>query len=360
MIQFLAKVEGAGSGTSSIAQMCGGSDILGAIKFVMLILDILFTLIPIVLIVLLAIDFAKNVIAKDESGMQKNFSLAIKRLIMCLALFLVVPFTHFLINLIGSSGNNFATCISVATTGDISQYSLDSLFDFAKDMQADKKTGNQKQYIPGTTDNGSDSSVGSGDSANNIDDARDEQNDLKNNSSSGSKSTNTSNRQNIFIGDSRIHGMQNVIGDKNGDIWIYKDGAGYEWLAGDAMSKLRNSVVRGKSYNIFINLGVNDLGNQSKYMSQYNNIANSYVSSKVIVVSVNPVDEGLESQHGYSVKNKSIEQFNRVLSYTANNNDKLYYCNTYNKIKSTFRATDGVHYTNDTYKSIYNEMKKCA
>ena len=357
MIQFLVNIstEVSDSGGGNVAWMCGGADVLGAIKFVMIILDAVFIIVPIILILLLIIDFAKNVIAKEEGDMKKNLSLAIKRLVMCIALFLVVPITHTFIRLVGEDGQNFITCFNIAINRDVSGYSISDLFDF--DSTAEKKNSGSQKYAPGTKvedDDSSDSEPGSGDSANDVDDAKDEQNDLRKNSSSGSNSTNTNNKQNIFIGDSRTHGMELAIGDENGDIWICDDNTNYEWFSTTAMSKLRSSVVRGKKYNIFINMGVNDLGNQTLYVQKYAEIANSYTNSTVIAVSVNKVDD----KRSTYAKNSTIEAFNRVLSNKAKHTDRMVYCDTYSKV--SFEFSDGIHYQPSTYIKIYNAMKKCA
>lgn len=64
-----------------------------------------------------------------------------------------------------------------------------------------------------------------------------------------------SSTKNIFIGDSRIHGMKNagVISDKN---TIYEDGQGYDWFVETAINEANNLMTSSGRYNIFIWLGI--------------------------------------------------------------------------------------------------------
>ena len=44
----------------------------------------------------------------------------------------------------------------------------------------------------------------------------------------------------------------------------------------------------------------------------------------------------------------------------ASENNNLYYCDVVNSIGSTnFTTVDGLHYDTETYKKIYQAMKKC-
>lgn len=118
MINFISEVD------------CGPADILRVIKFVYQLLDILLFLVPIGLIVMISIDLAKNVIAGKEDEMSKNVHLAIKRIIMCMFIFLVSPIVTFLMNLLGDQGVDFAFCVNVAKYDDLSQYEVDYSDDY--------------------------------------------------------------------------------------------------------------------------------------------------------------------------------------------------------------------------------------
>ena len=105
---------------------CGGAESLRVMSFITKIFDIVFILVPIFLIVLISIDFFKNVIAQKEDDMSKNLNLAIKRIIMCVGLFLVPTIIYAVMNLLGDAGVEYAECIEIARTeDDFSQYEID-------------------------------------------------------------------------------------------------------------------------------------------------------------------------------------------------------------------------------------------
>lgn len=108
---------------------CGGADILRVLKFVLILLDIVLFIVPIALIIIIMIDFAKNVIAGKEDEMKKNVSIVIKRLMFCVVLFLVPAIVRFTIRFIGSAGVDAMAiadrCIEIAKTEDLSQYEVD-------------------------------------------------------------------------------------------------------------------------------------------------------------------------------------------------------------------------------------------
>lgn len=104
---------------------CGGADVLGVIKFVWSLLDIVFIVVPIGLIVMASLDFAKNVMSGKDDEMKKNAMMVLKRLIFCVALFLVMPIVEFAISLLGKQDVSYAKCIEIATTEDLSQYKIE-------------------------------------------------------------------------------------------------------------------------------------------------------------------------------------------------------------------------------------------
>ncbi len=64
-----------------ILDTCGNSTILNVILFIKSILNIIFIIVPIVLVLLFTIDLAKNIFTNDENENQKNLKLGIKRII---------------------------------------------------------------------------------------------------------------------------------------------------------------------------------------------------------------------------------------------------------------------------------------
>lgn len=105
--------------------ICGGADILRVIKFVYKLLNVIFILIPILLIVMIMLDLVKNVIASKEDEMKKNQSLAFKRILMAVFLFLVPTIVEFAIGILGELGVDFMKCVEIATTEeDLSKYEI--------------------------------------------------------------------------------------------------------------------------------------------------------------------------------------------------------------------------------------------
>ena len=119
---------------------CGGADVLRILKFVFTLIDVVLFIVPIGLIVIVMVDFAKNVIAGKEDEMKKNFSIAIKRILYCVVIFFVDDFSYFAVELVGNAGVEAAdkaySCIDIAKTHDLSQYEMNYV-----DMKPKKEAG---------------------------------------------------------------------------------------------------------------------------------------------------------------------------------------------------------------------------
>ncbi len=87
-------------------------------------MDIFFVVIPIILIVLLMIDFAKMVIAGNEGDQKKLFNLAIKRVIMAIAVFFVPTAINLVNNLLDDMGVEYSSCLANANSETISMYQV--------------------------------------------------------------------------------------------------------------------------------------------------------------------------------------------------------------------------------------------
>lgn len=94
---------------------CGASDFLRVIYFFKLILDIVFVVIPIALILLLTIDFAKMMISGDESAQKKTFKLATKRILYAVIVFFVPTIVSFLNIILGDLGVEYSECYNDIT-----------------------------------------------------------------------------------------------------------------------------------------------------------------------------------------------------------------------------------------------------
>ena len=98
---------------SLITDACENISVLRTVLFIKKLLNIVFILVPIGLIVMLSIDFAKNVISGKDDEMRKNLNIAIKRLIFVVALFLVPTIVKFAINSLGNFDSNYTKCLKV-------------------------------------------------------------------------------------------------------------------------------------------------------------------------------------------------------------------------------------------------------
>ncbi len=88
-----------------ITSICNIPAVLKIMKFILTLLNIIRFIIPMILIVMVMIDIAKNVIAGTEDIMKKNINIAIRRVLIGIAIFLVPTFVSASINLLGSTGN---------------------------------------------------------------------------------------------------------------------------------------------------------------------------------------------------------------------------------------------------------------
>lgn len=113
------------STTKAAGVECGGAGVLRIIKFVFEILDILFFVVPMGLIVIVSFDFFKSVIAGKSDDMKKNFMMAVKRILFCIALFLISPVVDFSMKLLGDENIGYLQCITIALEDDLSQYEVE-------------------------------------------------------------------------------------------------------------------------------------------------------------------------------------------------------------------------------------------
>lgn len=146
------------------SKVCENSDVLKVLYFIGQILKIMFFIVPILLILLLVIDFVKNVIANNADNMQKNFNLALKRIIMTVCLFFVPTIVNFLIVLVDAGDIGYADCIVNANLDTIAGFKMKEELDVTNDVPSRNDTildltgGNSGFNVS----NGTTSSVGKG------------------------------------------------------------------------------------------------------------------------------------------------------------------------------------------------------
>lgn len=125
---------------------CGGADVLRILKFVFILIDLVFFIVPIGLIIMLMIDFGKNVIAGKEDEMKKNLNMVIKRIIYCVVLFLVPTIANFAISLVGTDGEN-AVSTATACIGYAKEYTNEDLAKCEIDYETFKPVNEYSCYV---------------------------------------------------------------------------------------------------------------------------------------------------------------------------------------------------------------------
>lgn len=168
-----------------------------------------------------------------------------------------------------------------------------------------------------------------------------------------------------FIGDSRTVGMESALQyygySLDNHSFSAEIGKGYSWLTQqDHLTTLSPSIL-------IINLGVNDLGNSTRYQSLYEAYAKTcWKDCPIYIVSVNPCCSPCTS-----VSNQQIEAFNTsmqqwIQKYNEENASAstetfpIHYIDTYHLLQSEgYSSSDGLHYSATTYEHIYNYILDC-
>lgn len=158
----------------------------------------------------------------------------------------------------------------------------------------------------------------------------------------------------IWFGDSRTVGMQSAVGD-NGDVWVANEGAGYAWFNGDGLKQVNSSLQSGDT--IIVNFGVNDPDNAKQYIKRINELASTdWKSNKVVVMSVNPIDEGRAHMAGYKVTTTQINNFNEAMKNGLKGSNIQFVDTNSMMWRDGYSTKDGIHYTTDTYKKLHDNF----
>ena len=154
----------------------------------------------------------------------------------------------------------------------------------------------------------------------------------------------------VFIGDSRMFRMEKLFGDRGGT-YIAQSSLGLDWMKSQ---KDRYLGLKGKY--IIMNMGVNDMYNVDKYLEFYRTLPADFVANnKVIVLSVNPVEDGKDFALEYEKYNSDVDAFNRKIKENLPKNLIYMDSNTYLKTKG-YVTYDGLHYDDNTNIKLYNFM----
>ena len=141
--------------------------------------------------------------------------------------------------------------------------------------------------------------------------------------------------------------MHSFVGGN--DTWSGKVSAGLDWMKSTGVPNVEGNIQNGSA--VIILIGVNDLYRPDSYISYIHQKASSWSSkgAHTYFVSVNP------TEGSYSNLNSDITTFNQKLKSGLSN---VTYIDTNTYLKQNgFSTTDGLHYTSDTYKKIYNYIK---
>ena len=113
-------------------------DLPGLVRFV---INLIKFIVPILLILMGAIDFSKVVISNDDKELTKATSKFIKRAIAGASVFLVIFFVQLLLNLLGEQSNGMMSCIACFTSdgGQCSVYEVENSDYSLEKAEADKK-----------------------------------------------------------------------------------------------------------------------------------------------------------------------------------------------------------------------------
>ena len=130
---------------------CEQPDVLQIIRIIKAIMQIICIVIPICVILFVTIDFAKNVISSEERDIEGNKKIALKRIIMGVAVFFVPTIVMAVNNLLGSLGVNYTDCLTNATEDGIGQAKINySAYQKTLEPSIQKTIEASKQEKPST------------------------------------------------------------------------------------------------------------------------------------------------------------------------------------------------------------------
>ena len=149
----------------------------------------------------------------------------------------------------------------------------------------------------------------------------------------------------IWVGDSRTLGMQKAVA--NSDVYIGAAGEGYDWFVETGLDEMRSAIEEHPDSVIVFNFGVNDYDNMENYLALYEKLFEEYPDKHFYFLAVNPIDPELCE----NITNEEIADFNDHLRRLSPDS----YIDSYTQIKAAeIQTIDGVHYSQDDYRFIYD------
>lgn len=122
-------------GDNMFLDLCENSNALSAILFVKTLIDLVKIGVPIILIIMSAVDIAKQVFNTDEKSYQK----VVKRMLAAVAVFFVPTIVSLLLDLLGTKNYSVTTCWSNANTETIAVLSAQEKIAQEAEQKARKK-----------------------------------------------------------------------------------------------------------------------------------------------------------------------------------------------------------------------------
>lgn len=301
--------------------------------------DVIRYIIPVIIIGLGMYDFTTAVVASKESEMDQKKNKFIRRIIAGIAIFFILSLVKFVFGLVGSENkDNFMGCVSCflssasdcVNAGYVSQETLDE----------EDKNKNPTHQPEGST-------------GNKVVISDKEDTSSNNGSTNVSGNPSVGNDSIVFLGDSRMDGMEELIG---GNItYIAKVGAGYYWYRDTAKASLERILKDKPKSKVVLALGYNDVdytnatfrkNQMNNYVKAYQELIEKYPKTAFYITSIMPVDE---NKNNDGVTNALIEECNKIFKDAFPNR----YLDVYSYLKNKgFSTADGVHYTPGTYKDI--------
>lgn len=118
---------------------CQSSGFLKIVYFVLNLVNIVFFIVPVGLIVMISVDFVKNVLA-DLDTMSKNLKVTIRRILYCVVVFFIPTIVNIFVGILSDAGIKlgYAECIANAK------------IDIIKDLEKSEKLKKKETYVPET------------------------------------------------------------------------------------------------------------------------------------------------------------------------------------------------------------------
>ena len=170
-------------------------------------------------------------------------------------------------------------------------------------------------------------------------------------SSSSSKSSSAPSSL-MFIGDSRTVHISQIAGDSN-NIFIAKSNEKYDYMVNTAFPEADTKIKSGMK--VIIWMGVNEVdkvGMIDSYAEAINKKAEEWGKEgvKVAFATVGPCVQS------YVSDNAAIDAFNKGVAEKLSNDVQVIDVFSYMKNNGYLTTSDGVHYTSETSKKIYDYM----